>query len=118
MNSYSNEELVDVLIEYGAAVCNGHVTRLLYQRRYSNRRVPHHTTFANVNGRGRESGHMMILLNVTSVPSVENLVPRISVTVGRISDMLGIFLNVTSSRQRLCQACLTTSGCNFEHLLL
>ncbi|GFW60387.1 hypothetical protein TNCV_3869201 [Trichonephila clavipes] len=30
MNSYSNEELVDMLIVYVAADCNVHATRLLY----------------------------------------------------------------------------------------
>ncbi|GFX84861.1 hypothetical protein TNCV_4996931 [Trichonephila clavipes] len=41
MNSYSTEELKDVLIVYGVV--------LLYQGCYSNKRVPRHTTFASVN---------------------------------------------------------------------
>ncbi|GFX46205.1 DUF4817 domain-containing protein [Trichonephila clavipes] len=55
MNSYSNEKLVDMLIVYGPVDFNGHTTWLLYQKRYSNRRVPHHTTFASVNKMIRET---------------------------------------------------------------
>ncbi|GFW76715.1 hypothetical protein TNCV_4944321 [Trichonephila clavipes] len=35
---------------------NGYATRRLYQERYPNRRVLHHTTFASVNRRLHETG--------------------------------------------------------------
>ena len=39
-------------------------------------------------------------------------------TCQRIHDMPGIFQNVRNNMRSLCQACLTTSSCNFEQLLL
>ncbi|GFU87241.1 DUF4817 domain-containing protein [Trichonephila clavipes] len=45
MNSYSNEEVVDMLKVHRDADCNGQATRHFYQERYTNRRVPRHTTF-------------------------------------------------------------------------
>ncbi|GFX93357.1 hypothetical protein TNCV_151631 [Trichonephila clavipes] len=39
MTSYSDEELVDVLIVCGAVDCNEHADLWLYQRRHSNRRI-------------------------------------------------------------------------------
>ncbi|GFX55318.1 hypothetical protein TNCV_3968721 [Trichonephila clavipes] len=51
MNSYSNEELVDMLIVYGDADCNGHSLRKLNLEHYPNRRASHHTIFASVNRR-------------------------------------------------------------------
>ena len=58
MNAYSNDELVDMLLVYGAADCNGHAAWRLYQERYPNRRFPYHATFASVNRRLRESGSL------------------------------------------------------------
>ena len=49
MKAYSNDELVDILLLYGAVDCNGHTALWLYQERYSNRRVPYHATFASIN---------------------------------------------------------------------
>ncbi|GFX03570.1 hypothetical protein TNCV_4751551 [Trichonephila clavipes] len=46
MNSYSNKELVGILIKHGAMDCNRRFARRLYQERYPNRRVPHHITYA------------------------------------------------------------------------
>ncbi|GFT83087.1 hypothetical protein TNCV_629191 [Trichonephila clavipes] len=48
-NWYSYEELVSVLLVYGAVDCKGFATHMLYQGRCSNRRVPHQMTFASVN---------------------------------------------------------------------
>ncbi|GFX05838.1 hypothetical protein TNCV_1662771 [Trichonephila clavipes] len=94
MNSYSNEELVGMMILCRAADCNGYTAWSLYQERYPNRRIPHHKTFA-----------------------IKDLIVRISVAAGRISDMPGIFENVRNSVQHRCQAYHSTSGRNFEHLL-
>ena len=59
MNSYSNDELVDMLLVYGTADCNGHAARQLYQERHRERRVPYHTTCASVNRRLHETGSLM-----------------------------------------------------------
>ena len=58
MNTYSNDELVDMLLVYGAADCNGHAARRLYQERYPNRLVPSHATFPTVNSRSHETGSL------------------------------------------------------------
>ncbi|GFV47291.1 hypothetical protein TNCV_4829471 [Trichonephila clavipes] len=96
MSSYSNEELVDMLIVYRAADWNGHANRWLYQERSRNRRVPHHMTFASVNRRLLESGsnHKKSLVCKAPVPLVENLIAEISVAAFRIRDMPGIFENI------------------------
>ncbi|GFU50346.1 hypothetical protein TNCV_301741 [Trichonephila clavipes] len=49
MDSYSNEELVDMLIEFGTVDCNGHSIQWLYQESNPNRRVSHYTSFTSVN---------------------------------------------------------------------
>lgn len=51
MNAYSSNELVDILIMYGASDCNRHTTWQLYQEHYLNRGVPHRPTFASVDKR-------------------------------------------------------------------
>ncbi|GFT40638.1 hypothetical protein TNCV_3008111 [Trichonephila clavipes] len=70
MNSYSNEEMVDVLNVCGAEDCNGNAAKLLYHGRYSNRRVPHHTTFASVNRRslGEKKHELFFLLQFPISP--------------------------------------------------
>ncbi|GFU50296.1 hypothetical protein TNCV_301291 [Trichonephila clavipes] len=42
-------------IAYGAVVCNGHITRWLYQECYPDGRISHHTTFASVDIRCDEA---------------------------------------------------------------
>ncbi|GFW10577.1 hypothetical protein TNCV_893721 [Trichonephila clavipes] len=61
MNSYFNEELVDMLIVYGAANCNGLAALRLYRRRHDNGRNPHYTTFASVNSSITSSAPMCVL---------------------------------------------------------
>ncbi|GFV80094.1 hypothetical protein TNCV_1476571 [Trichonephila clavipes] len=71
-----------------------------------------------MNRRWRESGsgHMKSLVYEMPVPSVEDLLT--SVTPGRIHDMPEIFKNGMNSMQKGCQACQTTSDCNYEQMLL
>ncbi|GFV96355.1 hypothetical protein TNCV_2869331 [Trichonephila clavipes] len=90
-----------------------------FVERYPNGRFPHPTIFASGNRKRRDSGsgHIKSLVYVEPVPSVENLIARISVGAGRLSDMPGIVENVRSSMQSHCQTCQVTSDCNFEHLL-
>ena len=59
MNSYSIDELVDMLLVNGTADYNGHAARRFYQERYPNRRIPYHATFASVNRWLRETGSLM-----------------------------------------------------------
>ena len=56
MNAYLNDGLVDMMLVYEAADCNGYAARQLYQKRYPNRGVPYHATFVSVNRRLRETG--------------------------------------------------------------
>ena len=55
-NNYSYEELADMHLVYGAALCNGRDAARLYEERYPERRQPHHTTFASIHRRLRETG--------------------------------------------------------------
>ncbi|GFW36075.1 hypothetical protein TNCV_4929381 [Trichonephila clavipes] len=114
MNSYSHEELVDMLTLYRVADRNRPTARQLYQEPCPNRRVPHHTIFASVN-RGRESGsgHMKSLVYETSVPSIEDIITRKSVASKRIYDQPRIFQNIRYSMQHQFQASQATSGCTF-----
>ncbi|GBO03794.1 hypothetical protein AVEN_41315-1 [Araneus ventricosus] len=52
----------------------------------------------------------------TLIMYVEDLVGRIAAAAGEVRDMPGIFANVPPSMMR-CEACVTTRGRNFEHLL-
>ncbi|GFU42820.1 hypothetical protein TNCV_3140031 [Trichonephila clavipes] len=54
---------------------------------------------------------------ISFVPSVEDLVARISVASGRIRDTPGTLQNLRNSIQQLCQACQMTPGRSLEHLL-
>lgn len=56
MDEYSNVELADMHLVYGAADCNGRTALRLYQERFPNRRAPHHTIFARLHRRLRENG--------------------------------------------------------------
>ncbi|GFV92862.1 hypothetical protein TNCV_1347111 [Trichonephila clavipes] len=53
----------------------------------------------------------------TPIPSVEDLIARISVATEKIRNMPEIFQNVKNSMQRHCQACQTASGRHFKHQL-
>ncbi|GFW10583.1 hypothetical protein TNCV_893781 [Trichonephila clavipes] len=68
MNSYFNEELVYMLIMYGAANCNGLAALRLYRRRHENGRNPHHTTFASVNSSITASALMCVLNPLQNFP--------------------------------------------------
>ncbi|KAI4466765.1 oxysterol-binding protein-related [Holotrichia oblita] len=57
-DNYSFEELADMHLVYGAAQCNGKEAARLYEQRYPARRQPHHTTFASIHRRLRESGNL------------------------------------------------------------
>ncbi|GBL81529.1 hypothetical protein AVEN_143779-1 [Araneus ventricosus] len=59
MNEYSNVELAEVHLAYGAADCNGRAALRLYQECFSYRRGPHHTIFPRVHRRLRETGCFM-----------------------------------------------------------
>ncbi|GFW71646.1 hypothetical protein TNCV_2548591 [Trichonephila clavipes] len=54
MNGFKRRT-TEMLIVFGEADYNGHSARQLHQERYPNTRVPHHTSFASVNGRLRET---------------------------------------------------------------
>ncbi|KAI4471479.1 helix-turn-helix domain [Holotrichia oblita] len=57
-DNYSFEELADMHLAYGAAQCNEKEAARLYEQRYPARRQPHHTTFASIHRRLRESGNL------------------------------------------------------------
>ncbi|EZA62141.1 hypothetical protein X777_03748 [Ooceraea biroi] len=57
-NNFSFEELADMHLIYGEARCNGREAARLYEERYPNRRQPHHSTFASIHRRLRESGNL------------------------------------------------------------
>lgn len=54
---FSNEEYVDIILIYGLCNMNGRAAQREYRRRFSNRRIPNHTTsqsvvtYAKTNGR-------------------------------------------------------------------
>ncbi|GBO34944.1 hypothetical protein AVEN_219592-1 [Araneus ventricosus] len=62
-------------------------------------------------------GQMKTLVYDTPIDSVEDVVARLSVTAEEIQDLPEIFQNVRNSMRRRCEACMTASGRNFEHLL-
>jgi hypothetical protein len=49
-------EITDILLACSAADRNGRMAQRLYQERFPNRRLPHHSTFASINQRLRETG--------------------------------------------------------------
>ncbi|GFW84554.1 hypothetical protein TNCV_457351 [Trichonephila clavipes] len=104
LNSYSNEELADMLIVCKAADCNRHANRQLYQESYPNRRISHYANFESVNKMGYESvsGYMNSLVYQSPAPSVDDLSARISVAAGRIRDISGIFEKLSNSMQCHC----------------
>ncbi|GFS52856.1 uncharacterized protein TNCV_3122441 [Trichonephila clavipes] len=55
---YSNNELADMLIVHETVDFNSHTAWWLYQERYPNMRILHHTTFSRFNRRLRETGSL------------------------------------------------------------
>jgi hypothetical protein len=62
-------------------------------------------------------GHMKSLVYATPVQSEEDLVARIAVASGDISEMPGLFHNIRQSLTRRYQKCIDLGGTNFEQYL-
>jgi hypothetical protein len=60
MNRYTFAELSDVHLVYGEARGNGREAQRIHQKRYPQRQLPHHTTFASIDTRLREYGTLEI----------------------------------------------------------
>jgi hypothetical protein len=60
MAAYTWDEMTDILLACGAADGNGRMAQRLYQERFPNRRLPHHSTFASTNRRLRETGSLNV----------------------------------------------------------
>ncbi|GFS57884.1 hypothetical protein TNCV_2909651 [Trichonephila clavipes] len=101
-NPYSNEELLYILIVYGAVDCNG--------------QAPRPSRSPDLTYMDFFWGHMKSLVCEIYVPLFEELITQISVAAGRKRDMPGIFQNKRNSTQHRCQACQMTSGHNLEHM--
>ena len=56
MERYTWIELADLHLAYGATFTNGRAAHWLYQDRYPNCRIPHHTTFPSIHRRLCQSG--------------------------------------------------------------
>jgi hypothetical protein len=61
MAAYTWDGMTDIHLAYGTAEENGRMAQRLYQERFPNRRLPHHSTFASINRQLRET----CLLNVS-----------------------------------------------------
>nr|CAI5825460.1 unnamed protein product [Callosobruchus analis] len=61
--SYSFDEMTDMLLIYGEAKDNGRQAVPLYVQKFPNRRIPHHSTFASIEMRLRETGNLRIKRN-------------------------------------------------------
>nr|CAI5824613.1 unnamed protein product [Callosobruchus analis]CAI5855565.1 unnamed protein product [Callosobruchus analis]CAI5861025.1 unnamed protein product [Callosobruchus analis] len=61
--SYSFDEMTDMLLIYGEAKNNGRQAVRLYVQKFPNRRIPHHSTFASIEMRLRETGNLIIKRN-------------------------------------------------------
>nr|CAI5842309.1 unnamed protein product [Callosobruchus analis] len=61
--SYSFDEMTDMLLIYGEAKNNGRQAVRLYEQKFPNRRIPHHSTFASIEMRLRETGNLRIKWN-------------------------------------------------------
>lgn len=55
---YELSELRDMIMCYGEARGNGREARHIYEQQYSNRRHPHHTTFAAIHRHLGETGNL------------------------------------------------------------
>jgi hypothetical protein len=60
MNRYTFVELSDMHLVYGEARGNGREAQRIYQECYSQRQLPHRTTFASIDRRLREYGSLEI----------------------------------------------------------
>jgi hypothetical protein len=60
MAAYALDEMTDILFAYGAADGNDRTAQQLYQERFPNRRIPHHSMFASINRRLRETGSLNV----------------------------------------------------------
>jgi hypothetical protein len=60
MAAYTWDEVTDILLAYGAADGNVRMAQRLYQERLPSRRLPHHSTFASINRRLRETGSLNV----------------------------------------------------------
>ncbi|GBN52531.1 hypothetical protein AVEN_87300-1 [Araneus ventricosus] len=56
MANYTNAELADMLLAYGAADCSGPSAQRLYAERYPVRRTPSHNFFSRLHRRLAETG--------------------------------------------------------------
>ena len=56
MEGYTCIELADMHLAYGATFTSGCAAQRLYQDRYPNHRIPHHTTFSSIHRRLCQSG--------------------------------------------------------------
>jgi hypothetical protein len=65
--------MTDILLAYGAADGNGTVAQRLYQERFPNRWIPHHSTFASINRWLGETGS----LNVNRHDFLEQSLPEL-----------------------------------------
>lgn len=60
MARYTNTELAEMHLAYGAADCNGRAAQRLYAQRYPNRQTPSHIIFARLHRRLSNSGSFMV----------------------------------------------------------
>nr|CAI5830202.1 unnamed protein product [Callosobruchus analis] len=65
---YSFEEMTDMLLIYGEAKNNGRQAVRLYEQKFPNRRIPHHSTFASIEMRLRETGNLRTKRNNAGRP--------------------------------------------------
>jgi hypothetical protein len=56
MDQFSNAEMADMHLAYGAAGGNGEEARRIYHQRYPERTIPQGRTFAAIDRRLRETG--------------------------------------------------------------
>nr|CAI5834537.1 unnamed protein product [Callosobruchus analis] len=73
--SYSFEEMTDMLLIYGEAKNNGRQAVRLYEQKFPNRRIPHHSTFASIEMRLRETGNLRTKRNNAGRPRTTRTVP-------------------------------------------
>ena len=52
---YTTAEMIDMVLAYGKADCNGRAAAHLYGERFPNRRTLHHSPFAAIERRLREA---------------------------------------------------------------
>nr|CAH7755456.1 unnamed protein product [Callosobruchus chinensis] len=60
--------MTDMLLIYGEAKNNGRQALRLYEQKFPNRRIPHHSTFASIEMRLRETGNLRTKRNNAGRP--------------------------------------------------